>query len=252
MVNFIFCYGLHLSEKNVLHELSKRFVLLPPWALWKVTALKSVTWPLEKAARLPTLVTRELWGFHRAMGLSPEQQSPLFCSTWTCSLTATHWCGCAFRLWSPAPPFPLGLYVAFFFLLVTAADWCEAWVSQHSWVISSSICCCAPHLPYLQHLSWAGVLLSVWDTAPGWWACLELRQARAKQGRKVMYLAHSCSGEWVQPFFPALITKPEIFVRSSGFRCKAIAKFVLEFCCFLDAVSIKVPPWTCTVLKCNQ
>lgn len=143
-------------------------------------------WPLEKAARLPTLVTRELWGFLIEPWCFLQSSRAHHCAAHKLHLLL-QLTVVAVPLGSaaPAPPFPLGLCVAF--SLVTAADS----GTKPEWVSTVEL---SSRAYIAVHLSWARVLLSVWDAAPGWWACLKLSQAKAGQGRE---LAHSCSGAWV-------------------------------------------------------
>lgn len=176
-------------NKNVLHELSKGFALQPPYALWSHCSEEHNNVAPGESSKTPNPCDWGAVGLSDGpMGLSPEQQSPSFCSTWTSSLTSAHWCGCAFRL---CTSISLG-FICSLPPPVTAADsgMKPEWVSTVELPARAYVA--VPHtLPNVQHLSWAQVLPSTWG---GWWTCLKLSQAKARQGRE---LAHSCSGAWV-------------------------------------------------------
>lgn len=127
-------------------------------------------------------MTRELWGFLQS---SRAHRSAVHWPLLLLQLTdvAVHW-GSA----SPAPPLPLILYTAFF-PLVTGTGWREAeWVSTVELSARANVAALLT-LSNVQHLSWAQVLLSMWDAAPGWWACLgggwpETRPGKGKAGER--------------------------------------------------------------------
>lgn len=153
-----------------------------PWAFKGICTSASLStlkshcseeqWPVEKAARLPTLVTRELWGFlTEPWGF--HQCSIAHASTVHAPLLLLQLTDVAVPLGSapPAPPFPVSLYVASLPLVTAAVSGMEP-KGAGTAELSAQAYAAVPHtLSNVQHLSWARALLSTWG---GRWTCLKL------------------------------------------------------------------------------
>lgn len=168
---------------------------------------------------------------HAAMPSDSALQTPLFPFLFICSLLPPSYCSSPrYWLWHKAP-------VSQF-----------SWADQLTQMLLCPTTCLMRSTSLGYEYTWMCGMLHL-DDGPAWaGACLRCSCAKARQGREKIYLAHICCGEWVWPFFPALITKSErLFVRGSGFGCMAVTKSYLKFYVFfLNSVSIQVPTWICS------